>query len=355
MVNTGINNRILFLDYLRVVAFSFVILGHKFSNDLLAMSNDIRSHVTLRLFYGFLYNMSYGGAMGVVIFFLVSGYIITHVLQTESTYEFYLKRIFRIYPLYIFAVLIEIFIGFSHGVPIPSLNVIIPRLFLIGDFFNTPLSIGDVEWTLRIEIIFYGLMGLIKKIGLISNGNFLTMALLALTFTLATLPPLPIANDFHNAYFSIYSPFLFIGVVIYLLEKKLASTSLAVIAIILIFYMHLNMIEKYSHRWSEFNYAIIGLIVFSVFLILRNNLTENKVFTLLSELTYSIYLFHNWIWVILSDIANRIKIPFIPENIKIITMLLLVCYASNKLIERKFVSYGKIITRLIFKRATSNP
>ncbi|HFP0892189.1 TPA: acyltransferase family protein, partial [Escherichia coli] len=148
---------------------------------------------------------SFGGAMGVVIFFLVSGYIITHVLQKEATFEFYLKRIFRIYPLYIFAVLAEMLIQYYNGGNIPPLSIIIPRLLLIGDFFNTPLSLAGVEWTLRIEMLFYVFMGLVKKVGLINKGNVLTVLLLFISLFISTINPFPVAKDFHNAYFTLYT------------------------------------------------------------------------------------------------------------------------------------------------------
>ncbi|STL46363.1 Uncharacterised protein [Escherichia coli] len=67
------NRRILFLDYMRVIAFSLVVLGHKFNEDLSSLENDPSNHVTLRLFYGLLADASFGGAMGVVIFFLFQG------------------------------------------------------------------------------------------------------------------------------------------------------------------------------------------------------------------------------------------------------------------------------------------
>lgn len=91
------NQRIAFLDYMRILAFTLVVMGHKFNIDLLTWANDPNTHTTLQYTYKLLSDASLGGAMGVVIFFLVSGYIIPYVLQKESTFEFYLKRVFRIY------------------------------------------------------------------------------------------------------------------------------------------------------------------------------------------------------------------------------------------------------------------
>ncbi len=46
------------------------------------------------------------GWIGVALFFIVSGFIITHVAMRESRTEFLVKRIFRIYPPLILAILI---------------------------------------------------------------------------------------------------------------------------------------------------------------------------------------------------------------------------------------------------------
>ena len=53
------------------------------------------------------------------------------------------------------AVLMEAAINsFFYGV-FPDMSVLVPQLLLIGDFFGTPYSLGGVEWTLRVEVLFY--------------------------------------------------------------------------------------------------------------------------------------------------------------------------------------------------------
>lgn len=339
------NRRILFLDYMRVIAFSLVVLGHKFNEDLSSLENDPSNHVTLRLFYGLLADASFGGAMGVVIFFLVSGYIITHVLQKEATFEFYLKRIFRIYPLYIFAVLAEMLNQYYNGGNIPPLSIIIPRLLLIGDFFNTPLSLAGVEWTLRIEMLFYVFMGLVKKVGLINKGNILTVLLLFISLFISTINPFPVAKDFHNAYFTLYTPFLFIGVVVYLTEHKLVNRIVALISIVTMFYLHLSLIEKINPFCGHYNYAFTGTVIFLCSWLFKDRFIESKACNLLSEMTYAVYLFHNWIWDSLTLVVNKIGIKYINSNIQILLLLFIVCYFAHKLVERRGVLIGKTLLR----------
>jgi len=155
--------RIAFLDYLRIFAFVSVLIGHKFYSDIIAAIADDKLHATPKLLLEFLMPFVFGGGAGIIVFFLVSGYIIAQVLSFEQTNSFLIRRVFRIYPLYIAAVLIQIIVQETWGNI--SWSVLLPQLLLVGDFFNTPYTLAGVEWTLRVEIIFYFFMAMLKMGG----------------------------------------------------------------------------------------------------------------------------------------------------------------------------------------------
>lgn len=345
------HSRIIFLDYMRVIAFTLVVIGHQFNNELRKMAADVSTHTTLRTLYSIMADASAGGAMGVVIFFLVSGYIITYVLQNERPLEFYLKRIFRIYPLYIFAVFCEIALQLYNGIPTPPLTVIIPRLLLIGDFFDTPLALGEVEWTLRVEILFYLFMGVLRGINITNKGNVLIGIFVITTFVLFEMPPFPLSINFHNAYLTIYIPFLFIGAAIFCLEKNVANPLFAVISILSMFCMHLILIERYSPAWGRFNYAFIGTAIFLSSWLLRKYFVQTKWCSFFAELTYAIYLFHKWIWDFLSLTVKKLDFSLLNSNVQIIVLLITICTISNRLIEVRGVRVGKYLTSRLFKKS----
>ena len=106
---------------MRIFAFISVLVGHKIYDKLEFASQNQSLHITIRYLAEALLPLCLGGAAGVIVFFLTSGYIITHVLQKEETAEFIVKRIFRIYPLYIFAVITEALLArIIDGVELPA-------------------------------------------------------------------------------------------------------------------------------------------------------------------------------------------------------------------------------------------
>lgn len=107
-------------------------------------------------------------------------------------------------------------------------------------------------------------MGLVKKFGLINKGNVLTVLLLVVSLFISSINPFGTAKDFHNAYFTLYTPFLFIGVVVYLAEHKLVNRIVALTSIVTMFYLHLSLIEKINPFWGQYNYAFTGTVIFLV-------------------------------------------------------------------------------------------
>lgn len=106
--------------------------------------------------------------LGVNVFFVLSGFLITWLLLKEqartstiSLKTFYLRRLFRLLPAYyvFLAIVLANYFGRSHGAVQPRTDIILPSLLYYANYFNafhdhppTPIS---HTWSLALEEQFY--------------------------------------------------------------------------------------------------------------------------------------------------------------------------------------------------------
>lgn len=345
--------RIEFLDYMRIFAFLSVLLSHKFSDQLADLASDPSKHATFRALADGVSSVCLGGASGVVIFFFTSGYIITHVLQREAVAPFLVRRFFRIYPLYVVAVTCEAMFRYRDGLGFPPLSTIVPQLLLIGDLFNTPYTLAGVEWTLRIEIVFYLFMAALKYAGLLTSPRHLPAIFIGIALGLFFLPPLPSLNGWSQGYFSIYGPFLFVGSIFYLVEHAMTTRETAILSVALILFLFLSAIERIHPTWRTSHYAVFSLALFFLAWRYRTHLIGTPLTRLLSDMTYAVYLFHNWLWKYLQEAVARIGIDIVPAWAQIILLLFIVCDLAHRTVEKFGIYLGRTITQKYGTRNTS--
>lgn len=142
------------------------------------------------------------GALGVDLFFMISGFIMVHTTQKSDgsvryTIAFLIKRFARIWPVYVVAVIGSLIISPPHiavpGSPWNAIEPYIKQLLFIPvsakrpPFFEMPYDIG---WTLNFEAYFYLVFGISLLF-----GRF-RWALLTLWFTL-TLIAAPLCMTGH--------------------------------------------------------------------------------------------------------------------------------------------------------------
>lgn len=329
-----------FLDYLRVFACISVIIGHKFNISLLEALNSPALKGVPDFMLSILALFIHGGA-AVVLFFLVSGYVISYVLYNDSTIDFLVKRIFRIYPLYMFAVLVQYSLLKMHNPDyeiIPSELII--QLLLLGDFFDAPYTLAGVEWTLRVEICFYLFMVMVRYFmpnGL--GGPWFIPLLFGLTVLAATLPAIPSAPFLFNNYLLLAIPFPLVGSAFYLLETRKMSLLefLIFVSTVLLFCWYGSKYDKFFVYEDFIYYGTLGIGIFALAWKFRSIFSANKLILLLSELTYAIYLFHNWLLEHFKIITDSIWTAFV--------LLALACYLAHLFVEKPMFGLGKWLLR----------
>ena len=101
------------------------------------------------------------------MFFIVSGFLIFWSFDAnQNKKHFYIKRFFRIFPLYAFLIILQtlFFIGFSDGSTFEVIKYFIANIFFLNFLapsVGSTLSSLEVNaingslWTLKNEVVFY--------------------------------------------------------------------------------------------------------------------------------------------------------------------------------------------------------
>ncbi|MEO8603022.1 MAG: acyltransferase [bacterium] len=149
--------RFALVDALRGIAAMWVVVFHVFAGNQLT-----NLEVMLPNWTAWLVDMGY---LGVTVFFVLSGFVIAHSLQRQSTDAsslgwFILRRSVRLGPPY-WASLVLTIVIMRAG--LPSLGVLLAHVFYLQDLLRlTPLS--PIYWTLGLEIQFYLMFALLLGI-----------------------------------------------------------------------------------------------------------------------------------------------------------------------------------------------
>jgi peptidoglycan/LPS O-acetylase OafA/YrhL len=138
-VNAQKRERIEYLDWLRALAAGLVVIGHARGS------------------------LMPGGAVGVSVFFVLSGYLITSILLRDGMMtapnigKFIARRLARIYPLYVVQVaLVVIVFALFHRERIGSVLGAVPGLLTFTQDVQEWFGYGfGVLWTLAVEFWFY--------------------------------------------------------------------------------------------------------------------------------------------------------------------------------------------------------
>ncbi|MFT3779176.1 MAG: acyltransferase [Ottowia sp.] len=339
-------HRLVFLDYLRIFAFGSVLAGHKFWEPLWAAvsSPDSPWHWPAWLLWPW---VRFGG-VGVLVFFLVSGYIITHVLQRERTAEFLLKRAFRIYPLYLAAVLGEGAWLAAEG-RAPELPTLLRQMTLLGDWMGTPYALGSmgVEWTLRIELAFYVLMAALKASGLVDwhGGAALPWLYALLAAALWAAGPWPTHTGWALGYLSLYFPCLLLGSAIQLGERGAVRWGVVLGLGALVLLLQYAGLKRWQPGLATVHLAPLAVGLFLLLWACRRRLPAPAWVLGLSELTYAVYLFHNWVFDIVRDAAQGWGWAVGAARLLALVALLALCAALVRGIEQPAIRLGRRLAR----------
>lgn len=240
------------------------------------------------------------GQLGVMVFFLISGFIITHVARSEAPLRFGVRRVFRIYPAYWLVAIIVI----AFGLPGVSFQLAwlhnwadVARIATITNYLHAPqhLVLG-VGWTLQIEVMYYALIACVRP--LICKAPFWALVVeLAFVFLVMANAHSFGADWYLFAANVAYLPYMLIGQTIYFywaggLKGRWALLLgwLCYFAAVFGVYRILTMFLEPTH--SRILCLILALGIFVWAMNYGHRIGLMRVPKFFSDISYSLYLIH---------------------------------------------------------------
>jgi len=299
-----------------------------------------------------------GGWLGVQIFFIISGYLIIKSAEKYNGLEYFIHRFFRIWPAYIFWFLI---IGVAtrkinaESITDPSLY---PHLVLMQHFFPFSYLKYDIlktTWTLTVEVIWYAIAFFLAYIG---KKSYIPLAIASTiigtwwVYSGKTLHPLWGKTESTYDYFFIANlfiaqlPFFFFGCVIAMNRFKPSLFYCSLIAI--------GILSTYDSWINNLPNPIFisGIAVAAIFYVAISTESSfnNKIISFSSDISYSIYLIH---YPIIILVQKKMHGGYFPA---FVAFMLTICIAwlSYRFIEKPFVEIGRKLSNRFYKSATTS-
>ncbi|MDB5120416.1 MAG: acyltransferase [Sphingobacteriales bacterium] len=292
------------------------------------------------------------GKICVVVFFLISGYVIPYSLFNKDLNQFAISRFFRLYPAYWVSIMASIMvIGF------PPLIQLFTNITMLQKFVGQQDIIG-VFWTLQIELIFYFICALMFYSGLLFNQTAILRAfysLLGFSFVLASIRfitdiKLPVVVP-------LGLDVMLLGLLYRRFEKKEGSLdakkmlnifAIFIILLLPISFMAYNKDYGFGEKW--YKYFVSYSVAILIFVSFSKYKWHTKTLVYLGAISYSLYLLHP---VIGMDLVDIIKKQYITDLSPVNCILLFFLFSfgasmlSYHFVEKPSITMGRNLLKKI--------
>lgn len=287
------------IDALRAIAALLVFIQH-FFGDIVRAAQGVQTPL-VRLVDTSLNSIDLG-RFGVVLFFLISGFVVPFSIKgSRPLRRFAISRFFRLYPaLWLAVITLSVFFA-VNGTP-PSAGTVFANLTMFPSFLGFHWLSG-IYWTLTIELIFYILCACLFWKNYLYAPKIITGFTLLLIGSTAVPIYLRLYSGFNFPvqYIGLHVSFLYCGLLLRMamIDKKTGAWSGAVLVIAAQFFV-LFTIGQFSLE-REDSFFLIGklpiitayFLAFATFICATYS-GKPKSFLLSygGSISYSVYLFH---------------------------------------------------------------
>jgi peptidoglycan/LPS O-acetylase OafA/YrhL len=290
-------------------------------------------------------------------FFVVSGFLIAGSYErTRGLWSFYVRRVFRLYPMYATIVIVQaaIMLALLPGGPLSEPHATLRYLgtnllfanwlqYDIGGVLNgldNP-SINPSLWTLKIEIAFYFIVPLVYLL----KRRFGWGALLAIF--LGSVAYNVVALHFGADRMAKQLPgqmqFFVVGMALYMYGQRLRVPAWVAYVVVALFLL----------AWTEFHPIPPGIrpLVVAAFVFCFALCTP--VLRMRTDMSYSVYLVHGPLiqtLILLGLFQNTL-----PMLAGVVCTVLLLAYAGERLVERPGNEFGRRLSLRVAPRVPAMP
>jgi peptidoglycan/LPS O-acetylase OafA/YrhL len=339
---------------------------------------DIQSlrAVAVFLVLGYHLNSEYFkfGYLGVDIFFVISGFIIAHILSKDSNInikQFYLKRIVRIYPAMTIVIFTSIILGviYLRGDDLNPLAL--QGIFSIVGVSNIYFAFTDTGyfqiesfrqpllhlWSLSTELQFYLLAPLIILI--LRKTNYKIRQIIVLIISLVSLGfytkliEIPNIENYYLLTGRIWEFILGAAIAFSNKNKRIILRNgnyLAIPSLAIIFFLNYVSIERIHDSVVELSIVLLSAVF--IFQAVSNGNSGKsyspKIMILMGDMSYAIYLWHWPILFFLKSLTGISGLELIFTTLILTITLSLFSYYFWENIFRNNISHQKKIFLFVF-------
>jgi peptidoglycan/LPS O-acetylase OafA/YrhL len=321
--------RIVALDVIRFYAALSVVLYHYISRP----ESEVYPIVSEFTKYGYL---------GVPLFFIISGYVVSLSAKNRTAIQFGVSRFVRLYPALWAGVIFTVFCVTLFSDARFTIWQILSNFTLLNEYLGFE-DIDGVYWTLKAELKFYACIFFLLLFGFFQKYRYWLSFWLGLTAIHAIS-----GQPFFMGWFITpeYSSFFIGGVACFLIQTNgitLFNLFIFLASLIISSFKAFSQTQGFIMDPSvlEKSISVAAICLFYLILFLlctgKINLTERKALITIGALTYPLYLIHN---IAGKTIINNYT-KALPESLLIIIVIgfmLLCSFLINIGIEKQLAS-----------------
>jgi len=307
------HRRFYFLDGLRLVAAVAVLAYHYTAINKAPWQPDAAHQFPV------LSNITSYGALGVQLFFVISGFVILLSAYGRSVGDFVASRVSRLYPAY-WASVIAAFVLFRFLQPNSghddSITGFLVNMTMIQEGMNVD-HLDGVYWTLWIELLFYVLIAIFLAIGLTEQR---VMAFILLWPLVAAVAKTSNSKILINFLSPDYAPLFCAGMALFLIHKfghSLLRWGLFTFNVFIgTYFANANFVLKSMsyNTGRDLSPVVGGAIMIGIFAVVALVTVTPWAYkgprwlTVAGALTFPLYLFHEaWGWWIISLFSGQMS------------------------------------------------